>query len=89
MDIITRVNWVDLLALIIILRISYVAFNEGLSHEIFPLTGGIVVVVLSLHYYTKLGQFIWSNIPAIPVEIANLIGGKKKRDLNDKHNSSR
>ena len=57
MDIIRRINWVDLLVVILILRISYVAFQEGLSHEIFPIIGGVVIIIVNLHYYERIGSF--------------------------------
>jgi uncharacterized membrane protein required for colicin V production len=63
----TRFNWVDVLIIIIMLRISYVAFQDGLSHEIFPLLGTAFTVVFSLHYYHKFALFLSQNAsgPAI------------------------
>lgn len=74
MDIITRLNWVDVVVIIIMLRISYVAFQDGLSHEIFPLIGVTATVTLALHYYIKLGFLISQNIAKISVYIAELLG---------------
>lgn len=71
MEIISRINWVDVLVAILILRMSYVAFKEGLSHEIFPFIGSIVIVVLGLHYYTRMGLFISQILGGMPVEISN------------------
>jgi len=73
MDILTHTNWVDVLVLIIVLRTSYVAFQEGLSHEIFPLIGNLVIVVASLHYYAKLGSFFSENLVKMPPSIADFL----------------
>lgn len=73
MDIISRINWVDALIIILMIRMSYVAFQDGLSHVIFPLVGSIVMVVIGLNYYTGLGAFVSSNIPNIPAGPINLI----------------
>lgn len=73
MEILTKINWVDVLAAIIILRISYVAFQDGLSHEIFPLIGIIGTIVLSLHYYDKLAIFISQNLTNAPIEVLEFL----------------
>ena len=70
MDILKHINWVDVLALILILRISYVCSQAGLTHEIFPLIGNAVVLVLSLHFYARVGNIITKNAPIIPIQIA-------------------
>lgn len=73
MEIISRINWVDVLVAIVMFRMSYVAFRDGLSHEIFPFFGAILVVVFSLHYYERIGSFISQNLANIPVEISNFV----------------
>ncbi len=73
MEILKQINWVDVLAAIIILRISYVAFQDGLSHEIFPLIGIIGTVVLALHYYNKLAIFISQNVLKAPMDLLNFL----------------
>ena len=73
MEIITKINWVDVLVLIIVLRISYIAFQDGLSHEIFPLLGTVCTLVLSLHYYNKISVFLTTNLVKIPVDMANFL----------------
>jgi uncharacterized membrane protein required for colicin V production len=70
MEILKHINWVDVLALILILRISYVCSQAGMTHEIFPLIGNAVVLVLSLHFYTRVGNIITKNAPIIPIQIA-------------------
>ena len=74
MQILTRINWVDVLVVILILRMSYVAFMDGLSHEIFPLFGSIAVLVLSLRYYTVLGNTMSQTLVGMPSDISNCLG---------------
>ncbi len=71
MDIISRINWVDILAVIIIARTSYVALQDGLSHEIFPLIGTALTAAISLQYYHIAASSIKSVI-AVPISILDL-----------------
>ena len=73
MKLITRINWVDVLAVILMLRISYAAFRDGLSHEIFSFLGSILIVILSMRYYTVLGSCISLNTMNMPVELSNFL----------------
>jgi len=74
MDVLLRANWVDLLVVIIMLRMIYISFTDGLSHGIFPLFGSILKLVLALNFYGKLGFVLNSTVNAIPVSLCNLIG---------------
>lgn len=62
MDILTRINWVDVLVVIIMLRTTYVAFQDGLSHEILPLFGVTAAAILSLHYYGRIAAILSGSI---------------------------
>jgi uncharacterized membrane protein required for colicin V production len=73
MQILSKMNWVDVLVIILMIRISYVAFMDGLSHEIFPFLGTLAVFVLSLHYYMGLGNIMSANLGSMPVEISNCL----------------
>ena len=73
MEIITKINWVDVLILIIIIRTTYVAFQDGLSREIFPLIGAACMVMLSLHYYGKLAFVITQNAAGLPMAVVNFL----------------
>jgi uncharacterized membrane protein required for colicin V production len=73
MEILTRINWVDVLVVILILRMSYVAFSSGLSHEIFPFFGVLAVFALSLRYYKPLAAAISGNLGGIPSEISDCL----------------
>jgi membrane protein required for colicin V production len=73
MELITKINWVDILVAILMLRISYVAFRDGLSHEIFPFIGSILIMVLAMRYYAVLGGSISRNMMNMPIELANFL----------------
>jgi len=73
MELIAKINWVDILVVILMLRISYVAFRDGLSHEIFSLIGSILVMVLAMRYYPVFGSSISSNMMNMPIELANFL----------------
>ncbi len=73
MEILSKANWVDILVLIIMFRISYVAFYDGLSHEIFPLIAIICSAVLSLRYYTDLAVYLSENLLHLPIGLAEFL----------------
>lgn len=73
MGIITRINWVDVFILILLLRMGYVAFRDGLSREIFPLIGSVVLIVVSLQSYKSLGSWLSQKFFSMPLDMANLL----------------
>lgn len=73
MEILSKINWVDILIVIIMLRTTYVSFKEGFSHSLFPLIAVSVVGILSLHYYPKLSYIISQNIIKIPAPISDFL----------------
>ena len=73
MDMLLRMNWVDLLVVIIMLRTIYISFQDGLSHELFPLFGSVLKLVLALHFYGKLGSILHSKIAMIPLSVCNMV----------------
>ena len=68
METITKLNWVDILIIILCLRISYVGLQDGLSHEIFPLIASFLSLIISLHYYEKLAFFAQGMV-RMPIEL--------------------
>ncbi|MFA6078394.1 MAG: CvpA family protein [Candidatus Omnitrophota bacterium] len=74
MDIVNHINWVDVLVAILLIRISYVAFQEGFTHEVFPLVGSIIVIVTSLHWYMTLGDLISRTFFNLPVQVTDFLG---------------
>lgn len=72
MEILSKINWVDILIAIVMLRASYLAFQKGLSHEIFPLFGSILMIGVSLRYYLVLSGFVGTHILKLPAGILDL-----------------
>jgi uncharacterized membrane protein required for colicin V production len=73
MDIFSRLNWVDIFVIIIVMRISYVAFQDGLSHQIFPLIGTIGTAVIALHYYHNIALYLYQNAIKLPVKALDFL----------------
>ncbi len=72
LNILSRINWVDILILILLFRISYIGFIRGLGSEIIPLAGIIVTLIISLHYYPQAGTLISNHTP-LPKSCSDLI----------------
>jgi len=53
-----RFNWIDLFSLIILIRIGYISFKNGLFIEIIKILATLVSVVLGLHFFIRAGSFI-------------------------------
>jgi uncharacterized membrane protein required for colicin V production len=65
---IKQFNFLDIVVLIILFRICYIAIKTGLAIELFKLLGVIFAVYIASHYYTALSdiirrRYIPSNIP--------------------------
>lgn len=75
LDIIKQFNWVDILVLIILFRICYVAAKNGFTIEIFKLPGTILAIYLGMHYYILLGNILHGYIgeEIIPLEFLDFI----------------
>ncbi len=72
MDWISRVNWVDVLFLIIILRSIYVGAHRGFFTELFNVLGVGIAIVLSIHFYSSGANFLLKYL-FIPLNISNLV----------------
>lgn len=74
MEIITKINWVDVIVVILLIRTSYVAFQDGLSHEIFPFLGSLSSLVISLYYFRKLATLmVHATGGLMPIGIADFM----------------
>ncbi len=62
LEIARQFNWVDILVIILLLRIGYIAIKNGIAAEFFKLPGIISAIYLSLHYYTALSDWIKSYV---------------------------
>ncbi len=63
---ITGFNWVDLLAVILLFRMSYVGFRTGISSELFKLVGCVAGFFVSFRYHQALGNYLaqWTFLTA-------------------------
>ena len=61
--IIEHFNWVDILILIAVFRIGYIAMRTGIMTEVFKFGGVICSIYISSHYFTILSDFIKQRIP--------------------------
>ena len=51
-------NWVDILILIVLIRVLFIASRKGLLDETFKLLGVFVGAILSIHFFVRLGNWI-------------------------------
>ncbi len=58
MEALARANWVDVIALILILRISYVGSFLGIGKQLLPFISLLFTLTLSLYYYGKIALYI-------------------------------
>ena len=76
-DMIKQFNWVDILNIIILFRIGYVAFKNGLTSDFFKFLGTIAAIYLSMHYYTLFSDWIGKQIPVagdkLPLEFLDFL----------------
>ncbi|MBN1913908.1 MAG: CvpA family protein [Candidatus Omnitrophica bacterium] len=55
MEIIKRLNWLDIFYVIVLVRIFYVTLCSEFTRELFKFLGAMLAAYLSLHYYISLG----------------------------------
>jgi uncharacterized membrane protein required for colicin V production len=65
LDILKQFNWVDIVVIILLLRIGYIAFKNGLLIELFKLLGTTLAIYLALHYYTTFSDWINQRLPIL------------------------
>ena len=66
-EVFQRINWVDVLIVILLFRTSYIGARNGLSEEIFRIIGVLLGLFLSIKFYSPLGSRINSTI-SLPQE---------------------
>ena len=52
-ELFNRLNWVDLVALILLLRIAYISSRIGVGKQIIPLCLLVLILLITLHNYEK------------------------------------
>jgi len=70
--IISKLNWIDILLLICILRMGYVGLKRGLFIEIFKILNVLVCCFVTFHFYSSVGQLINSKLPPLPLDAAKI-----------------
>lgn len=63
LDSLKQFNWVDIVILIVFVRICFVAANGGLPPEFFKLSGTLLAVYLSLHFYKHFSTVLQGYVP--------------------------
>ncbi len=53
-----RLNWIDVVFIVLILRVIYIARRQGIVVETFKLVGTFTASIVALHYYTQLSTFL-------------------------------
>lgn len=72
MEWMARVNWADVLAIIIVLRSTYVGSQRGFLGELFYILGIWLIIIFSIHFYVPISNFI-NKYLFISLNISNLI----------------
>src|SRR3989338_2922691 len=62
MDLLNRLNWVDILVWGILGRIVYIGIKQGFVTEFFKLLGVTFAVFFTLHYYSSFSKFLQKSI---------------------------
>lgn len=75
MEAISQFNFLDILILIIVFRICYIAFEMGLAVEFFKLSGILFTTYISLHYYTTFSDILqrWFFPKGMPLEFLDFL----------------
>ena len=61
MEIFNKVNWVDIVVLILLIRAVYVGVKNGLTSELFNFIGIILSLTVSLYWYGKIADVLIVN----------------------------
>ncbi len=64
MALFAKINWLDILIVIVLCRICYVAMKVGFSVEVFKFLGSLFSIYAGMHYYLVLSDFIRQFIKA-------------------------
>ena len=87
-QILTQLNWIDILVIVTIITASYKGSKAGFSAEIFKLTGLILSIYLSLHYFSQASDLLTQYVPVIGGDICRflLLLDNRRPDLScDNH----
>lgn len=75
MSVVQRMNFLDIIILILLLRICYIAFKTGIVVEVFKLLGVIAAIYAASHYYTPISDFFRQRYlqQSIPLEFIDFL----------------
>lgn len=85
-ELLSKLTWVDYIALVALLRGLYVGYKAGFFQELLKIVAYVVTMVLTLHFYERLAQQLTlrsslnestANIAAFTVLLVGLYGGLK------------
>lgn len=62
LEIIKQFNWLDYAVMLISLRILYVSARNGFVVELFKLSGIIIALYMSFHYYTAAADYLKERV---------------------------
>lgn len=65
-----RINWVDVLTVILLLRTCYIGARTGLSEEVFKMVGVLLALYISMSFYSPLGSRINEGF-SLPQELVD------------------
>ena len=65
-EIINRLNWIDLLMGLILIRAIYIGIKRGIIIEIFKLIGVLFSIFIALHYFSAVSKFIQDKVHVPP-----------------------
>ena len=57
-ELLSRVNWVDVIALILLIKIGYTSSRIGVGRQILPLVLLVLIVTLTLHNYRDIARLL-------------------------------
>ena len=74
LDILGRLNWVDIFLCLILVRAVYIGLRSGFVIELFKLLGIFFAVFISLHYFSGASHFLQEKVhlPSGPADFASL-----------------
>lgn len=69
-EILTSVNWIDIMMLCVMIRGLYVGAMQGAISELFKATGLFFSIFIASHYYTRVAEFLHEGL-FIPLDLAH------------------
>jgi len=75
MEIFQQTNFLDIVIIILVIRVCYVAAKMGLAVEVFKLLGVLFATYISMHFYTGLADNIKKGLfpKGMPIEFADFL----------------